>query len=106
MSTTAQKVCIEALSLPQRSRAEIAETLLSSLDEEMDAGSERAWKLEIRRRRREIREGKTKLITADEVMRSALRALLAGDEDEMLYMLKIGMKSQEHGTFGRKRRPK
>ncbi len=75
MSTTAQKVCIEALSLPQRSRAEIAERLLSSLDKDMDAGSERAWKLEIRRRRRQIREGKTKLIPADEVMSSALRSI-------------------------------
>jgi putative addiction module component (TIGR02574 family) len=75
MSTTAQKVCIEALSLPQRSRAEIAERLLSSLDEDMDACPERAWKLEIRRRRREIREGKTKLIPADEVMGSALRSI-------------------------------
>jgi putative addiction module component (TIGR02574 family) len=75
MSTTAQKLCIEALSLPRMSRAEIAERLLSSLDENADAGSERAWKLEIRRRRREIREGKTKLIPADEVMRSARRAI-------------------------------
>jgi putative addiction module component (TIGR02574 family) len=75
MSTTAQKVCIEALSLPLRSRAEIAERLLSSLDEKTDAGSERAWKLEIRRRRREIREGRIKPRPADEVMRSAIRAI-------------------------------
>ena len=44
-------------------------------DKDMDAGSERAWKLEIRRRRRQIREGKTKLIPADEVMSSALRSI-------------------------------
>ena len=75
MSTKAQKVCIEALSLPQKSRAEIAERLLSSLDEKADAGSEHAWKLEIRRRQREIRDGKTKLRPADDVMRSALRAI-------------------------------
>lgn len=37
--------------------------------------AERAWKLEIRRRQREIREGKTKLRPASEVMRSALRAI-------------------------------
>jgi len=75
MSTTAQKVCIEALSLPRSSRAEIAERLLSSLDDNADAGSERVWKLEIRRRQREIREGKAKLLPADEVMQSALRAI-------------------------------
>ena len=75
MSTTAQKVCIEALSLPRSSRAAIAERLLSSLDENTDADSERLWKQEIRRRQREIREGKAKLVPADEVMRSALRGI-------------------------------
>ena len=70
MSTTAQKVCIEALNLPRSSRAEIDERLLSSLDDNADAGSERVWKLGIRRRQREIREGKAKLLPADEVMRS------------------------------------
>jgi putative addiction module component (TIGR02574 family) len=75
MTTTAQKVCIEALSLPQESRAEIAERLLSSLDQKMDAGFERLWKQEIRRRRREIRQDKAKLVPADEAMASALRAV-------------------------------
>jgi hypothetical protein len=88
MSTTAQKVCIEALSLPQRSRAEIAERLLSSLDEDTDAGSDRLWKLEIRRCQREIRERKTKLIPAD--------------EEKVLRALDKGLKSPEHGAFVRK----
>jgi putative addiction module component (TIGR02574 family) len=76
MSTTALRICVEALSLPRANRAEIAERLLASLeDEKMDPRAERKWKAEIRRRRREIREGKAKLVPADEVMRKARRAI-------------------------------
>ena len=76
MSTTALKICVEALSLPRANRVEIAERLLASLEnEKMNPKAERLWKAEIRRRRREIQEGKAKLIPADEVMRKALRAI-------------------------------
>ncbi len=76
MSTTALKICVEALSLPRENRAEIAHRLLASLEiEKVSPQAERKWKAEIRRRRRELREGKTKLIPADVVMRKALRAV-------------------------------
>jgi len=75
MSTTAQKLCIEALSLPRKVRTEIAERLIASLEDEPDVRSEKEWKEIIRCRRREIREGKAKLIPADEVMAKALRAI-------------------------------
>jgi putative addiction module component (TIGR02574 family) len=76
MSTNALKFCVEALSLPRKTRAEIAERLLASLEEEETPGSaEKAWKAEIRRRRREIREGKGRLRPADQVMRDALRVV-------------------------------
>jgi len=75
MSTTAQKICIEVLSLPRRSRAEIAERLLASLENETDGQAEKAWKAEIRRRRPEMRNGKAKVRPASEVMRNALRAI-------------------------------
>jgi len=76
MSTLEQKICIEALSLPSQSRAEIAHRLLVSLEhEKLDDKAEREWKTVIRRRRREIREGKAKLVPADEAMRNALRAI-------------------------------
>jgi len=75
MSDTAQKICIEALSLPRKSRAEIVERLLASLEDETDGQAEKAWKAEIRRRRREIRNGKAKVRPASEVMRDALRAI-------------------------------
>jgi len=76
MSTTALKICVEALSLPRQNRLEIAERLLASVeDAKASTRAERLWKAEIRRRRKEIREGKAKLIPADEVMRNALRAI-------------------------------
>jgi len=75
MSDTAQKICIEALSLPRKSRAEIVERLLASLEDETDGQAEKAWKAEIRRRRREIRNGKAKVRPGSEVMRDAIRAI-------------------------------
>ncbi|HEX3798410.1 MAG TPA: addiction module protein [Verrucomicrobiae bacterium] len=76
MTTTALEFCVKALSLPRQTRAEIAEHLLSSLeDDESFAHTEALWRNEIRRRRDEIRDGKTKLRPADKVMRSALRAI-------------------------------
>jgi len=76
MSTTALKICVEALSLPRENRLEIAERLLASVeDAKASTRAERLWKAEIRRRRKEIREGKARLIPADEVMRKALQAI-------------------------------
>ena len=74
MSTTAERICIKVLSLPRKSRAEIAERILASL-EEADTKAEKAWKAVIRRRRAEIRSGTAKLRPAEEVMRDALRAI-------------------------------
>lgn len=76
MSTTALKICIEVLSLPRDARAEIAHRLLVSLEKDKpDSKAEQAWKTEVRRRRRQVREGRSKLIPAAEVMRKALRAV-------------------------------
>lgn len=76
MSTTALKICVEALSLPRESRAEIAERLLASLENEKAVSrAERLWRSEIRRRRKEIRQGTAKLTPADEVMRKAFEAI-------------------------------
>lgn len=75
MSTTAQKVSIEALSLPSKSRAEIAERLLASLEKEADNRATESWKAVIRRRRTEIRSGKAKVRPAEDVMRDAWRAI-------------------------------
>jgi len=75
MSTTAQKVCIEVLSLPKESRAEIAERILASLEDKTDSKAEKAWKTVVRRRRAEIYSGKAKVRPAEDVMRDALKAI-------------------------------
>ncbi len=75
MSTTAQKICVEVLSLPRKSRAEIAERILASLEDKAYSKAEKAWKAVIRRRRAEIHSGRAKVRPAQEVMRDALQAI-------------------------------
>ena len=75
MSTEAQKICIEVLSLPRESRAEIAERILASLEEKNHGKAQTAFKAMLRRRRLEIRSGKAKVRPAEDVMRDALRSI-------------------------------
>jgi putative addiction module component (TIGR02574 family) len=75
MSTTAQKICIEVLSLPRQSRAEIAERILASLEDKSDVKADRSWRALIRRRSAEIHSGKARVRPAHEVMQSALQAI-------------------------------
>jgi putative addiction module component (TIGR02574 family) len=52
----------EALSLPQEQRAALIDSLLESLDSEVDEGAEEAWRQEIYRRLQEIDSGAVQLI--------------------------------------------
>lgn len=76
MITTAEKVCVDALTLPRQARAEIAHRLLVSLEDEdfMDDVGE-AWREEIERRRQDFRGGRAKAVTAEEAMRQAQAAI-------------------------------
>lgn len=62
MSPKAQQVLREALALSPRARADIAGTLLRSLDVEDDPEIEKAWAREVERRLKEIESGKVKLV--------------------------------------------
>lgn len=75
MTAKARQVLREALSLPPRARADIAGTLLRSLDVEDDPDVEAAWAIEIERRLKEVESGKVKLIPWEQVRRR-LRATL------------------------------
>jgi putative addiction module component (TIGR02574 family) len=76
MSTTTEKVCIEALSLPRDARAEIAHRLLVSLEtEDFSDDVSEAWKSEINRRRQDFREGKANAVSAEEAIRRAQAAI-------------------------------
>jgi putative addiction module component (TIGR02574 family) len=76
MSTTTEKVCIEALSLPRDARAEIAHRLLVSLEgEDFEDDVSEAWRKEIDRRRQDFREGKANAVSAEEALRQAYAAI-------------------------------
>ena len=76
MSTTTEKVCIEALSLPRNARAEIAHRLLVSLEgEDFSEDVSEPWSREIERRRNDFREGKAKPVPAEEALRQAHAAI-------------------------------
>jgi len=71
MSTQTQmeRLALELLALPTKSRAELAHRLIRSLDDEHSPDAEDEWLEEIKRRDAEIREGKAKCVPAEEVFR-------------------------------------
>jgi putative addiction module component (TIGR02574 family) len=60
---------LEALSLPEEERAELAQDLMASLDAPADADATEAWDKEILRRLAEIDAGTAKLIDRAELRR-------------------------------------
>lgn len=54
MSRDTGELLKEALTLPPEARAALVDSLLDSLDTEVDADAEAAWQAEIRRRAAEI----------------------------------------------------
>lgn len=69
MSTQSKEIIDTALSLPDSERADIAATLIRSLDTEIDADADEMWAAEIQRRMEAIDRGEVRLIPWDEVMR-------------------------------------
>jgi len=54
MSRDTAEILKEVLALPAEARAALADTLLESLDAEVDEDAEAAWQIEIQRRLREL----------------------------------------------------
>jgi putative addiction module component (TIGR02574 family) len=77
MDTQAEHVLQTALSLDANERAEIAATLIASLDPQQAEDVEAAWAEEIKRRIESIERNEVQLIPSDEVMRS-MRERLSG----------------------------
>ncbi len=75
MPATVEKIALELLGLPAKSRALLAEKLIESLDEKEDADTEALWVKEAKRRSREIKGGKVKCRTAKAVFRDAYSKL-------------------------------
>ena len=68
MNTQSQDLLQTALALPESDRAEIAASLIRSLDTRTDEDADAAWAVEIQRRVDSIDHGQVKLIPWDDVM--------------------------------------
>lgn len=69
MPKDAAELLKDALSLPPEGRAALADSLLESLDREIDADAEQAWLEEIQKRLREIENGAVELLPWEEAER-------------------------------------
>jgi putative addiction module component (TIGR02574 family) len=74
----ASELLKKALALPDKDRAELAASLIDSLDATVDDDAEAAWQEEIAHRLNDIETGKVKPIPWDEVRRKG-RTLLHGE---------------------------
>lgn len=66
-ANTVNRIIDQALQQPERERARIAETLISSLDQTSDLDIELAWQNEIGNRLREIESGAVECIPWEDV---------------------------------------
>lgn len=69
MNTQSQQLLQTALALPVSDRAELAASLIHSLDPETDETVDAAWAAEIQRRVESIDNGEVRLVPWDDVMR-------------------------------------
>ena len=75
MTKEAAELLRQALALTERERADLACTLMDSLDTAVDDNVEVAWQEEIRRRIEDVRSGKVSLVSWDDVRDRARRVL-------------------------------
>lgn len=75
MTTSAEKIVTEALSLSPHARAFVAERLIESLDANPGDELSPAWRDEIRKRCREMDEGRIDLLESADVFAKAHTAL-------------------------------
>jgi putative addiction module component (TIGR02574 family) len=75
--STLDKLRSEALRLPEDERAELAHSLVLSLDGPADENAESAWDAEIERRLAEIDAGTAELVDREE-LRRRMRARMSG----------------------------
>ena len=78
MSSRAEKLFEEALTLPPEARAGLAAQLIESLDAEVDENAEAEWAATIARRLAELRSGAVTAVPWTE----ARRRILSDSEDD------------------------
>jgi putative addiction module component (TIGR02574 family) len=67
MTQHALELLQKALALTEEERAELAGSLIESLDDRVDADAEHAWNQEIARRVADLDAGRTKTVSWEEV---------------------------------------
>jgi len=77
MREEAEHILQKALTLPDTERAELAGSLIASLDANIDADADSAWQEEVARRAEEVRSGKIVTVPWEQVQRKA-RTILDG----------------------------
>jgi putative addiction module component (TIGR02574 family) len=77
MTRDAREILQKALALSDNERAEVAGNLIASLDTDLDPDADALWQAEVARRWDEVRSGRVKTISLNEVKRRA-RTLLHG----------------------------
>jgi putative addiction module component (TIGR02574 family) len=75
MARPLQEIEKEALALPSKKRATLAEHLLATLDNSEDVDAEELWLAQAERRYQEYRAGKIKARASNEVLDKARREL-------------------------------
>jgi putative addiction module component (TIGR02574 family) len=75
MSPETDELLQKAMELPPEERAELASSLIDSLDQTVDEDAELAWQREVSRRMDEVKSGKAKTVPWREVRRKS-QALL------------------------------
>jgi putative addiction module component (TIGR02574 family) len=77
MSPEIEELLKKAMALPPAARADLASSLIDSLDETVDDDVEAAWQQEIAHRVEELESGKVKTIPWTEVRRKGQELLRA-----------------------------
>jgi len=76
MTAIAKQVCIEALSLPKKARADLAHRLLVSLEDGPATPEIKdAWREEAERRFENLKKGRTTALDAKQAVREARQGL-------------------------------
>ena len=75
MSSNLDQLTADAMKLPLRERVQLAQRLVSTIDDEVESDTEALWFAEAERRLEELRSGKVQGIPAEEAFQSAREAL-------------------------------
>lgn len=75
MSTDLDQLTADAMKLSLRDRVQLAQRLVSTIDDEVESDTEALWFAEAERRLEELRSGKVQGIESESAFRTAREAL-------------------------------